>query len=230
MNFRILAIAIMLTTNATYAQMFEAGAFVGGSNYIGDVGSSWYIKPNSFAAGGLFKWNVSQRYAYRASFTFSTIHAADKDSDNSARQQRDYSFSNGILEGSLGMEFNFLEFDLSEFSRSVTPYLYGGVSVFLHDELYYVNNNAQVSGNKTTFAIPMAIGVKGKINTRFVLAAEIGARYTFTDNIDGSNPNTLLANNDDLKFGNIFSDDWYVFSGITLTYTFGKRPCYSCFD
>ena len=76
----------------------------------------------------------------------------------------------------------------------------------------------------------MAIGVKGKISSRFILAAEIGARYTFTDNLDGSNPNTLLPNNNNLKFGNIFSDDWYVFSGLTLTYTFGERPCYSCFD
>ncbi|QLE01611.1 hypothetical protein HX109_08540 [Galbibacter sp. BG1] len=230
MNFRILTVAIMLITTMSSAQMFEVGAFVGGSNYIGDVGSSRYINPNGFAAGGVFKWNVSQRYAYRASFTFSTLHAADRDSNNSARQQRDYSFSNGVLEGSIGMEFNFIEFDLSDFSRSVTPYLYGGASVILHDELYYVTNNAQVSGEKTTFAIPMAIGVKGKIGTRFVLAAEVGARYTFTDNLDGSNPNTLLPNNDDLKFGNIFSDDWYVFSGLTLTYTFGKRPCYSCYD
>ncbi|MEL4308966.1 type IX secretion system protein PorG [Joostella sp. CR20] len=227
MNFRILAIVLMLTTTISSAQMFEAGVFVGGSNYIGDVGSSWYIKPNGFAAGGLFKWNISKRYAYRASVTLSTLHGADRDSDNAARQSRDYSFSNDILEGSIGMEFNFLEFDLDDFSRPITPYIYGGVSVFLHDDLYYIGNNAQVFGNKTTFAIPMTLGVKGKISTRFILAAEVGARYTFTDNIDGSNPE---GGTPGTSFGNIFSDDWYVFSGVTLTYTFGERPCYSCFD
>src|SRR5690606_38786231 len=77
---------------------------------------------------------------------------------------------------------------------------------------------------KTTFAIPMALGVKAKINTRFVLGAEIGVRYTFTDNLDGSYPEDVTK-----AFGNILSDDWYVFSGLTLTYTFGKEPCYSCF-
>jgi hypothetical protein len=27
-----------------------------------------------------------------------------------------------------------------------------------------------------------------------------------------------------LKFGNINNNDWYVFSGLTLTYTFGENP------
>jgi hypothetical protein len=58
---------------------------------------------------------------------------------------------------------------------------------------------------------------------------EIGARYTFTDNLDGSNPDTGLANNESLKFGNINSDDWYVFTGMTLTFTFGRQPCYCNF-
>jgi hypothetical protein len=45
-------------------------------------------------------------------------------------------------------------------------------------------------------------------------------RYTLTDNLDGSNPK-----NESLKssqFGNINNNDWYVFSGLTLTYTFGE--------
>jgi hypothetical protein len=56
---------------------------------------------------------------------------------------------------------------------------------------------------------------------------EIGARYTFTDNLDGSNPKN--KNFETLKFGNLNSKDWYVFSGVTLTYTFGKNPCF-CAD
>jgi hypothetical protein len=45
-----------------------------------------------------------------------------------------------------------------------------------------------------------------------------------TDNLDGSNPkNKNLA---PLRFGDINSKDWYVFSGFTLTFTFGNKPCY----
>lgn len=230
MNFRNLAILFMLFTSLSNAQMFEIGGFVGGSNYIGDVGSSWYIRPNEVAVGGVFKWNVSERYAYRASATFTKLHGTDKKADTRGRFRRGLEFSNQVFEGALGMEFNFWEFDLSPFSRSVTPYIYGGGAVLVYDDLHYENLNsgnetAVKAGKKTTFAIPMALGVKAKINTRFVLGAEVGVRYTFTDNLDGSYP----SDDKYMKFGNVLSDDWYVFSGITLTYTFGKESCYSCF-
>src|SRR5690606_436785 len=170
MNFRNLAILFMLCTSLSNAQMFEIGGFVGGSNYIGDVGSSWYIRPNSLAVGGVFKWNVSERYAYRASATFSTLHASDRKSDTFGRYQRGLSFTNHIFEGALGVEFNFWEFDLSPFSRAFTPYIYGGVAVLMYEDLNYgptinVGDNAQDANKKTTFAIPMALGVKAKINT-----------------------------------------------------------------
>lgn len=231
MNFRNLAILFMLSTSLSNAQMFEVGGFVGGSNYIGDVGSSWYVRPNSLAVGGLVKWNVSERYAYRASLMVSTLHASDKDSDTRGRFQRGLNFSNSVVEGSLGIEFNFWEFDLSSFSRSFTPYIYGGASVLMYEDLDYGNSiitgeKAKGTEKKTTFAIPMALGVKAKINTRFVLGAEVGVRYAFTDNLDGSYP----SNDANVKIGNVLSDDWYVFSGVTLTYTFGKESCYSCFD
>ena len=29
-----------------------------------------------------------------------------------------------------------------------------------------------------------------------------------------------------LRFGNLNSNDWYVFTGFTVTYTFGNKPCY----
>jgi hypothetical protein len=66
--------------------------------------------------------------------------------------------------------------------------------------------------------------LKATIIDQLILGVEVGARYTMTDNLDGSNPkNKILA---PLRFGDINSNDWYVFSGITLTYTFGNQPCY----
>jgi hypothetical protein len=70
----------------------------------------------------------------------------------------------------------------------------------------------------------MTIGIKSNILNHLVLGVEVGARYTMTDNLDGSNPKK--ENLAPLKFGNINSNDWYVFSGFTLTYTFGNKPCY----
>jgi hypothetical protein len=53
---------------------------------------------------------------------------------------------------------------------------------------------------------------------------EVAARYTFSDELDGSVPDTKELKK--LRFGNINNTDWYVFSGITLTYTFGRNPCF----
>jgi len=73
----------------------------------------------------------------------------------------------------------------------------------------------------------MVVGIKSKITNHLVLGLETGARYTFTDNLDGSNPKN--KNFETLKFGNLNNKDWYIFTGFTLTYTFGKNPCF-CSD
>jgi hypothetical protein len=70
----------------------------------------------------------------------------------------------------------------------------------------------------------MVLGFKTTFTDKLILGVEVGARYTFSDGIDGSFPNN--TENQSLQFGNINNNDWYVFSGITLTYTFGLNPCY----
>jgi uncharacterized protein YchJ len=70
----------------------------------------------------------------------------------------------------------------------------------------------------------MVFGIKSKLTNHLVIGLETGARFTFTDNLDGSNPKN--KNLEDLKFGNLNNKDWYIFTGLTLTYTFGKNPCF----
>jgi hypothetical protein len=207
------------------AQIHEIGVFLGGSNYIGDVGSTTYIAPNEPAIGILYKWNKSPRHSYRFSYTQSKISANDLDSNEPSRNQRGYRFENSLKEVSLGLEFNFFDFNLHEVERKYTPYVYSGVSYFRYDELHYnhlTSNEAIKNSSSGSFAIPMTLGVKSNVSPYIVLALEVGARYTFTDNLDGSNPKDESLT----KFGNINNNDWYVFSGLTLTYTFGNKPCY----
>jgi hypothetical protein len=45
------------TLPTIHAQIHEIGVFLGGSNYVGDVGSTTYIAPNEPAFGILYKWN-----------------------------------------------------------------------------------------------------------------------------------------------------------------------------
>lgn len=214
----------LLSFSFASAQIHEIGIFAGGSNYVGDVGPTTYIAPKDLAIGLLYKWNRSPRHAWRASFTQANIISNDIDSDAANRNQRGYKFKNSIKELSLGLEFNFFDFNLHNSGFLITPYVYTGLSYFSYDQLYVINGETKVSDDDKSLAIPMTVGIKARISDNFVLGVESGVRYTFTDNLDGSNPDNDAYKS--LRFGNLNSNDWYIFTGFTLTYTFGNKPCY----
>lgn len=209
------------------AQIHEIGVFLGGSNFVGDVGSTTYIAPEKLAIGVLYKWNKSPRHAYRFSYTQSTITGNDRDSEETGRSQRGYSFENTVKELSAGLEFNFFDFNLHDYHQKVTPYIYSGLSYFMYDQLHVTGGQTKKDKSSGSIAIPITLGIKSNIAPHWVLGAEVGARYTFTDNIDGSNPSNKAY--EPLHFGNLNNNDWYVFTGITLTYTFGQKPCYCAY-
>ena len=206
------------------AQTYEVGIFLGGANNIGDVGRTNFVSPSGIAYGGLFKWNISKRYAWRTSIAYGNFTANDTKSGMAYRVKRGYVVNNSVLEVSGGLELNFVEYNLHKLGLAFTPYLYTGVTYFRYDFNYFdVAGKLQDSGRRDgAFAVPMVVGAKFRINQFFVLGAEVGVRYTFTDNLDASNPGVERVS---ARFGNVNSDDWYVFSGLTLTYTFGRKPC-----
>ena len=224
MKYFLIYISLIFCGFNTHAQINELGVFVGGVNYIGDVGPTTYIAPNEPAIGILYKWNRSPRHSYRFSYTQGSLKSKDIDSDVPSRNLRGYSFENSVKEFSAGLEFNFMDFDLHDSKTKVSPYVYSGVSYFIYDEIYILDNNSREDYQSSTFAIPMVLGLKARLFQNFIIGAEVGFRYTFTDNLDGSNPKN--DNFETLRFGNLNSNDWYVFTGLTLTYTFGKNPCF----
>lgn len=225
---RLVVMLVVFTMSQTInAQLHEIGVYMGYSNFIGDVGATNYINPNHLAYGAIYKWNRSPRHSFRATVTRTLLEGKDINSDDPSRKLRGYQFKNTITELSVGMEFTFWEFNLHNIEPQGTPYLYTGISYFNYDTLYLnEQNNIVPYGSDNSFAIPMVVGYKATISSNLILAGEIGARYTFTDAIDGSNPVKDKKDFDELKFGNINSKDWYMFMGITLTYTFGKKPCF----
>ena len=224
---KIFLFIFIITISKLNAQIHEIGAFLGGSNFIGDVGKTNYVDPNEPAFGILYKWNKSPRHAYRFSYMQSKITANDLESKVSGRKQRGLSFENNLKEFSAGLEFNFFDFNLHDFDRKITPYVFSGVVFSIYDGLFYANGASKFDSNHTTIGIPMIVGLKSNITPNLILGIEAGARYTFADDLDGSNPTN--ENLQQLKFGNLDSKDWYVFTGFTLTYTFGEKPCY-CAD
>ncbi len=206
------------------AQIHEVGIFGGGSNFIGDIGSESYIKPNETAFGIVYKWNANPRYAWRFTYIQSKITGQDDQASDRRRQARGLRFQNNIKEVALGFEFNFMDFNLHDLTPKVTPYIVASLSYVNYDALYFVGDRARFDNSNGTLGIPMIVGVKHNIAPKWILAAEVGVRYTVDDDLDGSNPTN--ENLQKIRFGNINSNDWFVFSGLTLTYTFGNKPCY----
>jgi hypothetical protein len=223
---------ICVFATSAYSQFHELGLFLGSSNYVGDIGTDQYIDPNSPALGLVYRWNVTDRYSLRGGFTFTKLTETEYNNNDLNRSRRSYIVDNNIQEATVGIEFNFKEFNLHDDDFSFTPYLFYGLSYFRYDQ-YYILPNGQFNppnltnyGKDEKIAIPFIMGVKFNPNPLFILGFEVGARYALTDNLDGSNPENQFANQLDYKFGNIANNDWYIFMGFTISFTFGDLPCY----
>ena len=232
MKKRILITFFVFISNFINSQFHEAGIFLGGSNYIGEIGSDYYILPTNPAFGLIYKWNINTRYSLRASVITTSLKASDYRTNDINRFGRAYSFENNLTEASLGIEFNFVDFNLHNQELNFTPYLFLGLNYINYDKFYFDSSLIPISKPITrdeqdqSFSIPLILGFKINPNPFFVIGLEIGAKYALTDNLDGSDQ----GKNDSLNqysYGNKNNNDWYIFSGITISFTFGDLACYS---
>ena len=232
MRLKVLFLIVFLNFAFAKAQTYEIGPWIGGSNVIGDVGSTQFIAPNDLTFGGIFKWNRSSRHSFRASLLVGNMIGDDNDSDDRSRDLRGYKYDYRLIEASVGIEYTFWDWKLHTGQPQLTPYLYTGITGFQYEEfaLNTGNNTLEPFDTSRGMAIPLILGIKTNVLApHIILAAEVGIRYTFTDNLDGSFPDDGDTGFATRNFGNISNNDWYVFSGISLTYTFGRKPCYCDF-
>ena len=228
---RLITLFFLLTNHLMgFSQIHEMGMFLGGSNTISDLGSTHFIYANSPAFGLIYKWNLTTRYALRASFITSKLKSSDYYANDLSRFNRFFEVDNKVFEFSAGMEVNFFDFDLHNQDREFSPYFFTGINYFQYQLFTVRNGLSSIDVNKydsaLEFSIPAIVGIKFSINNSFVLSFETGIRYSLTDNIDGSNPIGQFENDIQVKHGDLYNNDWYVFTGIALSYTFGRQPCY----
>lgn len=221
MRNRLLVYIFILVTSISSAQLYEGGVFLGGSNYIGDIGSEFYIQPNRIAVGGIAKFNFSPRITFRGTGIYTRLHDNDSRSSSRFRQNRGLQFKNSILEAALGVEFSFFKYSLSKTGFTQTPYIIAQVGAVNYAEIGSDGNSKRT----TSFVFPVGLGYKMKLMENVGIAIESSFRYTFKDGIDGNNHS--ITGNPNRTFGNPNSDDWYVFTGITIVYAFGRPGCYT---
>ena len=137
MRYIIVFLFSVLFVQTSQAQIYEIGVFAGGSNFIGDVGDTKYIAPNSPALGAILKWNRSPRHSWRVSIIYADLVGDDSKSSDPRRIERGYEFDSNLLEISAGMEFTFFDFNLHGNGNKSTPYLYTGITTARHENFYF---------------------------------------------------------------------------------------------
>ena len=216
-----LFIAFLWTANLCNAQLHEVGVFIGGSNYVGDLGSPTFVYPNSLARGLIYKRNKNQRIAYRATLTHMKLRKNAHDSkDHILEKFTDLDKS--LTEFTAGVEYNFFEYNLDKQGPESTPYFVFELTAFNY-------STKPKDEKKTGIALPFGIGYKAKLFGKIAYAIETRVRYTLTDDLDDSEyileNNDLGFSNSDTKYHNSKTNDWYFFTGVSLVYTFGRPPC-----
>ena len=137
------------------------------------------------------------------------------------RVNRNFNFKNSIKEIAVGIEYNFFEYDMTSEDKIYTPYLLLEVGVFGYDSVESEITQGQYNlKTKISYAIPFGLGFKGKLTDNIGFSLETRVRYTFTDDLDYT-----TSNIPSLNFGGN-SNDWYMFTGVSLVYAFGRPACY----
>lgn len=198
----------------------EIGVFGGGSNYSGDIGREMFIYPNSLAGGIIYRRNLNERISLRGTMSIYPLKDSDKNSSNPVRQARGFSFTNTLAEATLGVEFNYYDYDITSYDKRFTPYIFAEVAGFKYSTIGSITDGEKSYNSAMAFAIPIGFGFKGGIDRNWGWATELRTRYALVDNLDFNN--TKIPS---LNFGNPDTNDWYFFVGVGITYSFGRPPC-----
>ena len=215
----LIGAAFFCIATAVVAQRSELGFGVGTFSYTGDLVRNYNFKYSRPAATVLYRSNINKIVSFRAALTGGKVEASEKPIDAFA-VKRDASFDIFLLEGSMGIEYHFLNWKDGKYPMRFTPYLFGGLALF------------GISGNDTKpaeysnvqMAIPFGGGFKYIVNPRWYVALDFGIRKTFFDYLDNvSDFKDQTQKN--YQYGNPNDNDNYYFLGITLTRTFYDIPC-----
>ena len=212
MNWR-LRIALIAVFSLVFTSLqaqdlsaFEIGTSLHGVIAVGEKPIENYSPTTSVAL--VARYNLPYRLAIRASFA-PTYNYTDQVSDTPVWEV--YKSTRAAL----GLEYHFTDFNVYDSRRQFTSYSLIGVTYQLGDEP--AENWELIS--KTPFGMTVGFGVKFRAFPIFIVSAEIGAGFLFSDDYDRlSNSDIPSATSFD-RSGN----DWYLFPNLTITYTFGPK-------
>lgn len=202
---RFIFLIILFLSLNSFSQRYEAGFFLGGSNYSGEFTNKFLVmKETNFAYGALFRYNFNRRFSLKINLYHGMVSGTDqnaKDDRYDLSFKRNLSFRCPILDLSITPEFNLLRFQSGHFTYKRAPYIFAGVTIYkFNPEANYNGKwvSLQPLGTEgqnigrfkdrkyklTQVGIPFGAGWKQHIKKGFNVCFEIRAYKIFTDYID----------------------------------------------
>jgi len=221
----MLLVGALCAKSQTYR--YEVGPALGVTGYLGDVNTSNMYKMPRVAGGGIFRYNLNSRFAFKGNLLYVNLAGDSKNIESkfpSVTENVDgvptlvdpnYKFSAHVIDLGGQVEFNFFHFGEGpryKHYKRVTPYMVAGIGA----ELSFANGNTSFG-----FVIPLGAGVKFKFKDRLNLGFEFTMRKSFSDKVDG------ITDLYGYSHGIAKNTDWYSVAMFTVTYEFSKR-CVKC--
>lgn len=198
-----LSILLIFILGNAAAQNVSIAVLPGLSNYAGDLQKASYtFNAANFSGGAAIMYNEGH-FNLRAGIFFGAVEASD--SATSSYPKRNLSFKSNIVEGSLMVQYDFLDFNND---NKFTPYLMAGIGVYSFNPYtldtfgtkWYLQplstegqGLANFPGRKpyklTQFCIPAGIGFKYKISESFTAGLEFSTRLIYSDYLDDVSTN-----------------------------------------
>jgi hypothetical protein len=258
MKKRFLSFAFVLFGLTALPQTMEVGMFGGLAYYLGDLNPGIHFLAPKPAYGILARYNLDSRWVIKASAYRGKVKGDDRmGRTNDLRGLKFESRITDISVTAEFNFFNYFTGSRRN-SLTPFIFGGIGVFFFKPEadgvDLRSVGTEGQqvgFDGRKPyklyAFSIPFGLGFKYSVNSRLCLSAEWGLRKSFTDylddvsktyyldgsQIDPGNPEAVLSDPTMLhkprqERGNPTTNDWYNFTGVSLTYKFrlfGKNKC-----
>ncbi len=199
-------LAIFAQANAQFddPKTLEIGPHAGMGYYMGDLNPTLPFAQAQLQYGGLVRFNYDNRWTFR--FDYSRVTVTADDTKLNWRPERGLNFTSKINDFSLVAEFNFLEYYTGNPKKNVSPYIFGGISVFQYtvfanvgDRLVDLSDYATEGPEpadakwydkmfgKTSpvgISIPFGMGVKFSVSRHMAATVEWRMQKTFTDYLD----------------------------------------------
>jgi hypothetical protein len=200
MNFKIkniLFIFFCCSTSLFCQQGWELGGWIGGSNYIGDLNTTYRLNRTGLALGAIGRYNFNNRLCLKIGANYGTISAYDSDSDNAYEKSRNLSFKSTIWDFHGQFEFNFFPYNHGSNDYFYTPYIFAGFNTYYYNpralyqgtwyDLRSLGTEGQFQGDESyslAQGLVYGLGFKYDLNAVWSLNFEASFRRLYNDYLD----------------------------------------------